>query len=731
MKVIRQLFRQKLKMIFGIILLTMATAILCVCVGQSVAARTTIEELENSFNTIGLQEGYIIQSGNAHYVDYSLPDEVVAWLDETAQTNPDIVQGLVRHGMLSAYIPELTPINYTGGGALTVDRNQYYSIFTTAPVTVRHQKGSPHGMPYSCTMLTFTLEELGQPQAVTSTAPIGKTLTRNDFSSPEEYEQYLETREVLSLVTGYTIEMSGTVTGAVSLQKGYRDPTGMMLRIYMAVETLEEYEALELAVGGEYIAFSMEYFDEDWSLRCEIADKEGVEIKEFNSGRMKVLEGDELKLWQENSPHWDAYALYDQWLMLNEAEYKRVNAVSMTLGEFTGRYQVIRDEEGYIVGAQETYEVSLVLNDATTQTVTRQEFLNRYRVPMIAKLDTTAEDFLADEENALWREALEWSGVNYHSFMVLGAETLMSVPDFAQQKSRIVAGREFTEEEIESGARVCLINETLAAENGLSIGDTITLNLYQTDENMPYMFLSGVSNVTASFYFRTTPFTETAEYTIVGLWRGQNLWVDSGENPAGFSPNTVIVPKSSAQTEMKLLPGIPFNALIVKNGKVQEYRQLASQMGYENVFVFYDQGYTVISENFHNYDEMAEKTLEVGAALYAVLLLIFLLLFPASRRKTVRLMCSMGEPFGKRFWNVTAYAAALLLPAAVLGSAVGAVAWQSVVSALVSSTDSSITMAMNPQVLALVALVQCVPALLLNMLISLFVARPFGMRNKR
>ena len=53
------------------------------------------------------------------------------------------------------------------------------------------------------------------------------------------------------------------------------------------------------------------------------------------------------------------------------------------------------------------------------------------------------------------------------------------------------------------------------------------------------------------------------------------------------------------------------------------------------------------------------------------------------------------------------------------------------VSALVSSTDSSITMAMDPRVLALVALAQCVPALLLNMLIALLVARPVGMRNKR
>lgn len=730
MKVIRQLFRQKLKMVFGIILLTMATAILCVCVGQSVAARTTIEELEGSFATIGLQEGSVLQDGKEKRVDIRLPDEVIAWLEETAETHPDIVQGLVRHGMLSAYIPELTPLNFTDGAALTTNSSLYRYIFTSISSTMRHHQHSPEGMPYSCTMLTFRLKEIGEPQVVCSTVPLGKTLAQEDFASWEEYQQYLDTRETLSLVAGYTVELAGTVTGVVALQEGFRDPTCMTLRLYLAVETLEELEALSLAVGDEYIVFGTEYFDEDWSLRCEIADKENVAIKRFDLSHLKVLKGEELKLWQENSPHRDAYAIYDQWLMLNEAEYKRVNAVSMTIGSLKKSYKLIQDEEGYYIGAEENDEETIILQDGTTQTVTGQEFWDRYEMPMIAKLNRTAQEFLADEENALWREALEWSGINHHAFMILGVETLMSVPDFAQQRSRVVAGRDFTDEEIAAGARVCLINETLAATNGLSVGDTINLSLYQTDENLPYMILGGSLDVPASFYFRTTPFTEEAEYTIVGLWRGESLWDDLADNATGFTPNTVIVPKSSVQTEMSLLPSVPFNALVIRNGTVQEYRQLASMAGYENAFVFYDQGYTAIAENFHNYDEMAEKVLKVGAAIYGVLLLLFLILFPASRRKDVQLMCCLGEPYGKRVGSIAVYAANIFLPAAVLGSVVGAGAWHIVVSKLTESAESSITMDLDWRAMAIIALVQCVLALLLNTLVALVVARPFGMKKR-
>lgn len=720
--------RQPVKTLFGIITMTLGAAILCICVGQAIAARTTIRELENSFTTLGVAaEGAVLVAGKEMRVDVELPDEVTAWLTETAQTHPEIVRQISRSGVLSAYIPELEALNYTSGGAIST----VSSVYGAFPNHLKSYQHSPMGIPYTCGMLTFVLEELGEPQAIAGTVPIGKVLKEDDFANYEDYEKYLETREVITTVTGYTIQLSGTITGVVSLQEGYRDPTGKTLRVTVLVETLEEYKAMELSPGGEYIAFSTEYFDEDWSLRCEIARWDDVEIEAFDPERLYVLEGETLRLWQQNSPGQVPYAIYDQWLMLKEEEYLRANSVSMFMGFTHKQFKTIRDEDGYISDVREIEERTLTLPNGETETITKQEYVERYQIPMIAKLSTTVQDFLTSEAGKPWQELLQWSEINHQAFMILGVDKLEYVPTFAQEKSRVVAGRDFTEEELATGARVCLIQENLAAVNGLAVGDTITLNLYQTDDNLPYMLFLGNAVPSASFYFPTTPFTETAEYTIVGLWRGEMLFLDTSQDSTGFSPNTVIVPKSSVQTEMKVSNRMNFNSLILHNGTAEAYRKLAAQMGYEDVFVFHDQGYSEIAEGFHNYDEMADRVLTVGTAIYAVLLVLFLLLFPGSRRKAVQTMDSLGEPFGKRYVHIVAYSALHLIPAAVLGIFIGAAAWQAVINKLIQSADSTITMALDIKVLVLISIAQCAVALMIVFFVALPVAHPFGMSKKR
>lgn len=728
MKTIRQALRQPIKTFFGILMMTFAAAILCICVGQAIAARATIHEMENSFTTLGITaEDPVLVAGKETRVNVKLPDEVAAWLEETAEAHPEIIKGFVRSSTISAYIPELTALNSTSGGAIT----NILSIYSAMPSQAKIMQHSPVGMPYTCGLLTFVLEELGEPQPVINTVKLGKILTQSDFATREEYEKYLETVETRTVITGYTIQLSGTVTGVVSLAEGYRDPVGKTLRVTILVETLEEYEALKLEEGGEYIAFSTEYFDEDWSLRCEIAREEEVEIEAFDPERMYVLEGETLRLWQQNNPHNVPYAIYDKWLLLREEQYRRANTVSMNMGFPHMRFRSIRDEEGSVVDYVELLERTLTMPDGTTETISKQEFIDRYQLPMVARIDTTVEDFLASEDGAPWQELLQWSEINHQAFLVLGVDKLGYVPDFAREKSRVVDGRNFTEEELASGARVCLIQETLAAASGISVGDTITLNIYQTDNNLPYMLLDGSYVASASFYFPTTPFTETAEYTVVGLWRGETLFVNSSENATGLSPNTVIVPKTSVQTEMKLRSRIHFNSVILHNGTIDEYRKLASEVGYEDVFVFHDQGYSEIAEGFHNYDDMAEKVLKIGAAVYGVLLLLFLLLFPTSRRKAVQTMESMGETYGKRYGHIVAYSVLHLIPAAVLGVIIGASAWHTVTHKLIQSADSTITMGLDLKVLVMISLAQCLVALLLNAFAALPAARTFGMTKKR
>lgn len=54
MKYFRQLLRQPLKFIAGVIVVSLAVSILCVCLGQSIAADKTEATLEYHFTTIAL-----------------------------------------------------------------------------------------------------------------------------------------------------------------------------------------------------------------------------------------------------------------------------------------------------------------------------------------------------------------------------------------------------------------------------------------------------------------------------------------------------------------------------------------------------------------------------------------------------------------------------------------------------------------------------------------------------
>ena len=54
MKSIKQLLRQPLKTAVGIALMTLAATIVCLCVGQALAAQTTKAALDERFSTVGI-----------------------------------------------------------------------------------------------------------------------------------------------------------------------------------------------------------------------------------------------------------------------------------------------------------------------------------------------------------------------------------------------------------------------------------------------------------------------------------------------------------------------------------------------------------------------------------------------------------------------------------------------------------------------------------------------------
>ena len=317
---------------------------------------------------------------------------------------------------------------------------------------------------------------------------------------------------------------------------------------------------------------------------------------------------------------------------------------------------------------------------------------------------------------------------------MIGVDDLDHLADFSLRRTKVVDGREFTEEELSTGARVCIIHEELALANGLQVGDTITPSFYTHDPGLPYQSveLAGESvNPSASFYFETTPFTETDTYTIVGICRGEDTWPNVAENAYAFSANTVYVPKSSVETPMEYRDGIPFVTVVLENSQIQQFHDLTKQSVYAGYFKYSDQGYTQIAENFFNYHDLAVQVLWIGVVIYVIMLALFLLLYPGAMRKNVKLMQSLGAGFGRRFGSVLISALAILIPSTIAGGLTGMLLWGSVARMMQKFTGAALTLQTEPEVLWTVTAAQLPLAVVLSLIVAVFVATPSKMSDRR
>lgn len=726
MRTVRQMLRQPLKSAVGLVLMTLAVAILCVCTGQSFAAQKMADVLEQRFTTVALPAGLQKVDGMVIQPSVTLSEELRQWLEETAEEHPDVVKGIMRQGVISAWMPGLSPLNHTQGKYIATG-------FTTGNFTFHFFEPSPSGTPYACAMLTVTLEEIGEAEAIIQRFTVEAEKSISDFAAYADYLAYCDSVQEESVTVGYTVRLSGTVTGVVSLQEGFRDPTGMTARLTMTVPDLAQLEALHLMPGQQVLVYGMDYADEDWAFRGLLANenqRQPVKIDAFDLSRLNILTEDELAAYSGTSAARMPYARYGD-LMLTQAEYERINAISLTLALPVSQlaYEAVRDEDGHLLAVQEVETVSYPALDGEMVTVSREAYAQRYAVPTIAVLDGSAEAFLDSDEGALWRAALERDAVNQSAFAVIGVDKLGYMADFARQDAQIVAGRDFTEEECSGGARVCILHEALAAASGLSVGDTITAHFYQTDAALPYQEV-GKLNPAASLYF-DTPLTDATAYTIVGLYRTGEMWCDVSENEYGFSPNTVFVPKASVGMELEYRDSVLFTTPVIVNGQLNAFRELAAKAGYLDRFVYHDQGYAVIAGSFSDYAALARQAAGAGAAVYAVILLLFLLLYPHAQRRTAAMMEALGAPVGQRFAHVWLSAVTLLAPAALLGGAMGVLLWQTAVGVMKTHVETAVSLQMDVGTLALIALAQLAFAAAMSAVVAARAAASRGSASRR
>lgn len=737
MKYFRQLLRQPLKTLSGMVLMILAVAILCVCIGQALAVQTTTDKLNEQFSTVAIPVG--VEGINDFSTSPLVGTEILAWLQQTAQDNPEIVKGITHHGILSAYIPEAAPLNVTA-------TDQYITPYVTIKnLSYYFYQAEPHNMPYSCAMLVITLEEVSEPEIEELTYFV-EDRHPSEFENDEAYGEWLTNAEAKSIPRGYTIKLTGTVTDVISLHEGYTNPIGRTARLTFTVPELEQIEELDLIPGEQYVVYGMDYVDEYWKLIGQLnymGQYDFIQFEPFDSSKLNVLTNQEREIYlaryeATGNAIWKNTYGYFHGIALNKKELEQVNTISMTLGVPISlyEYEAIRENgDGNILEMQKIQDITYTNGNGEMITVSSDEYTERYRIPTIARLEGSVEELFGSPDGALWKEAMTRDTINNHAFAMIGVERLGYLADFALGNTKIVEGRDFTADELSGGSHVCIIHEELALENHLTAGDTVTVNIYSTDFGLPYQEFrtekKGVLNPTASFYFNTTPFTETATYTIVGICRSERTFPDVAKNEYAFSANTVYVPISSVEIPMETCDSIPFVAAILENGKIEEFHTLAKNAGYAGRFKYCDGDYSTIASNFHNYEKLAQQVLSVGITIYICLLILFLLLYPVSERRTLKTMLSLGSKYSHRFGHVFSLSTAIILPATLLGLLVGTLLWESVVAILQRAAESAMALQIKPGSLAAIAAEQLLLALILSALVSGIIAKPRGMSGRR
>ncbi len=347
--------------------------------------------------------------------------------------------------------------------------------------------------------------------------------------------------------------------------------------------------------------------------------------------------------------------------------------------------------------------------------------------PFCAEYTGDWRDFLESEEGRVWREEIiPLCQMNYEAVNVILTDDINTMVLFNDGRADLLDGRGISREEYAAGSPVCLVSAAYAQKNGLTVGDTVNLDFYRTQMNYKMEFpkeqlvAAGSKKEPVWICDPCTPENRLdveKEYTIVGIYTAPEF--DLGWQ--SFNANTVFVPKASIPDaslyEDSSNPMLC--AIILENGKAEEFEAYLESIGFGGLFEYYDQDYNAASAAFAAIAENAQRLFLVG--LGALVLAGALFLFLSLRRlaPTARGMRLMGIPAKKVWRELWAALAVLVLASAALGALLG---WW--LYGAVTGRTLAAGMGLRPEALALCAAVQAAALAVLAALAAIPAARP-------
>lgn len=218
---------------------------------------------------------------------------------------------------------------------------------------------------------------------------------------------------------------------------------------------------------------------------------------------------------------------------------------------------------------------------------------------------------------------------------------------FQQNVVMLTDGRLYTTEEAAAGEKVCVISDILTKQLGVSVGDTLPLNLLFPEGGL----------------YEGFPAAEGAyeDYTIVGVYKCYETY-----------QNWIFAPDSDAYPEEILPTGYHVAQFRLENDRADSFvESVSSSLPKGFRLTVYDQGYRVAVAPFLELQMICRLFLVVCALLIAVVLSLYGYLFIYRQQDSLQIMRSLGSGTGHILRHFGVGTVVMSLVAAVPGILVG------------------------------------------------------------
>ena len=258
-----------------------------------------------------------------------------------------------------------------------------------------------------------------------------------------------------------------------------------------------------------------------------------------------------------------------------------------------------------------------------------------------ADLQTNTKTVTSPNDEEWLKTATMLAHSNNSRLLLYCIDTLDRVKYFTDGLAYITEGRSFTQAELDDGAKVCLMHVELASANGLNVGDSISLDVYEAGFSRTYYTTPGMMCESLTFTDVRNTRHEDLTLEIIGFYYAP-MWKMSAQ---AISPNAIFAPYSITTIVPDVYDATPIclQDIILHTGNVEVFQQelIASGLPKE-LYAVEEKNYDSIKEVLDYMSSDSLGILAISASVGMVMLSVVLALYARGWQKENAILAMLG-----------------------------------------------------------------------------------------